>query len=92
MILDQIAAGDLGGDGRMDVVASELTRHALDILQRDGASLAHALGFEVFEKKAFEDENPEREPREMRCSDVDGDGKTDLSLLVHDKLVVYLQE
>ena len=46
----------------------------------------------VFEKKSFEDQNPEREPREHRCADVDGDGKTDLVLLVHDKLIVYLQE
>ncbi len=92
VILDQIASGDLGGSPEPDVVATELTRHAIDVVERDGASLKHAIGFEVFEKKAFEDQNPEREPREMRCFDVDGDGRQDLVLLVHDKLIVYLQE
>jgi hypothetical protein len=72
-------------------------RHALAILERPaqgaaGGSLEHALGFEVYEKKSFEDQNPEREPREVRCADVDGDGRTDVTLLVHDKLIVYLQE
>jgi hypothetical protein len=92
VILDQIEAADLGGDARQDVVVSELRRHALAILEREGSSLVQALGFEVFEKKSFEDQNPEREPRELRSVDVDGDGKTDLVLLVHDKLIVYLQE
>jgi hypothetical protein len=92
VFLDQIAAGDLGGDGKTDVAVTELTRHALAVLERDGTSLSHALGFEVFEKKSFEDQNPEREPRELRCFDIDGDGKADLALLVHDKLILYLQE
>jgi hypothetical protein len=95
--LDQIAVGDLGGDARSEVVATEVIRHALAILERPaqgaaGGSLEHALGFEVYEKKSFEDQNPEREPREVRCADVDGDGRTDVTLLVHDKLIVYLQE
>jgi len=97
VILDQIAVGDLGGDARPEVVVTELVRHALAILERPsqgaaGGSLEHALGFEVYEKKSFEDDNPEREPREVRCADVDGDGRTDITLLVHDKLIVYLQE
>lgn len=97
VMLDQIAVGDLGGDARSEVVVTEVVRHALAILERPslggtGGSLEHALGFEVYEKKSFEDDNPEREPREVRCVDVDGDGRTDITLLVHDKLIVYLQE
>ena len=97
VVLDQIAVGDLGGDARSEVVVTELVRHALAILERPtqgapGGSLEHALGFEVYEKKSFEDDNPEREPREIRCADVDGDGRTDVTVLVHDKLIVYLQE
>src|SRR5262249_22797311 len=92
VILGQIATGDLGGDPRPEVVVSELSRHALAILERGGSELTHALGFEIFEEKTFEEKNPEHEPREIRCVDVDGDGKADLAVLVHDKLIVYLQE
>jgi len=92
VFLDQIAAGDVGGDARIDIVVTDLVRHALAILECDGPTLSHALGFEVYEKKSFEDENPEREPRELRCADVDGDGKVDIALLVHDKLILYPQE
>jgi hypothetical protein len=52
----------------------------------------HALGFPVFESRTFEGDDPEREPRELAALDVSNDGKTDLALLAHDKLIVYLQE
>lgn len=92
VILDQLASADLGGDARPEIVATELGHHALALLGREGGELAQRLFFEVYEKKTFEQDDPEREPREIVAADFDGDGKQDLALLVHDKLILYLQE
>lgn len=96
-VLQDVAAADLDGDlgagGELELVATELSRHSLVLLARAGAELRHALEFRVFEERQFEDEGSfEHEPRELVAADLDGDGKADLALLVHDKLVVYLQE
>ena len=92
VILDQLATADLGGDARPEIVVTELGHHALALLGREGGELAQRLFFEVYEKKTFEQDEPEREPRELVAADFDGDGKQDLALLVHDKLILYLQE
>jgi hypothetical protein len=34
----------------------------------------------------------QREPREVLVEDLNGDGKDDFALLVHDRLLTYLQE
>jgi len=90
--LDQLVAGDFTGDGRSDLVASELSENSLLIVASGDAGLTRSLGFEVFEKSALSGDQRTREPRELACRDIDGDGKADLALLVHDKLIVYLQE
>lgn len=90
--LDRIATGHLHGDGVLDVVASELYEHALVLLAVSDSELRHALGFAVFEKKDLSDDSLVREPRELLCADIDGDSLDDVAVLVHDKLIVYLQE
>jgi hypothetical protein len=92
VVLDQVACAELGGDARPEIVVSELSRHALVLLQRAGGELVQQLAFEIYEKKTFDQDEPEREPREIVAADFDGDGKQDLALLVHDKLILYLQE
>ena len=32
------------------------------------------------------------EPRDLNVGDVDGDGRTDLVLIVHDRILVYRQD
>jgi hypothetical protein len=90
--LDAVRTGDLDGDGDPDVVVSDVSLHALVLLEAAGDELRHGLGFEVFEPKPSHAMSQQREPRELLCTDVDGDGRTDIALLVHDKLIVYFQE
>ena len=87
-----IGLGKRIGGRPAEIVATEIARNALVIVGRRERELAHVVGFEVFEKKSFHDDEVQREPRELVCADVDGDRKADLAILVHDKLIVYFQE
>jgi len=89
--LDQLAFGDLNADGEPDVVASESQKHALVLLTARAGQLDRALAFPLYESSALA-QGAEREPREVLCRDCNGDGKDDLAVLVHDKLIVYVQE
>lgn len=96
LFLDSIAAGDMDGDGGSDVLVSELGENAVVVLspalEAPADRMRHALSFKVFEQKTFADSQPTREPRELLVADVTGDGKDDLALLAHDKLIIYVQE
>ncbi len=90
--LDGIAVGDLDADGRPDVALTELSEHALVLLEAEPRKLSRALGFKIFEDQAFGSSPDLREPREVLSADLTGDDKDDLAVLVHDKLIVYVQE
>jgi len=98
--LNDMVLGDLNGDGRMDVLASEGTKNRLELLTWQGADkpLERALSWRVFEAKSFAgsrfDPGSRRssEPREFDIKDVTGDGKPDIVLLVHDRILVYPQQ
>jgi len=92
IFLHGLTSGDLNADGVPDVVASELTENAILILAAGDDGLEHGLGFKVFDEKTFSNRGRSPEPREMVAADLTGDGKADLALLVHDKLVLYVQE
>ena len=87
-----LASADLDADGRPDVVACETSRNALLVLGPEGDELEHRLGFKVFDQKSFSNRGTAQEPREVVASDFTADGKEDLAVLVHDKLILYVQE
>jgi FG-GAP-like repeat len=89
-----VVAGDLNGDGRTDLALIDTQSHFVEILRLDADHRPHhALSFKVFEEKAFaEGREGGTEPREGLIADVTGDGKADLVLLSHDRVLVYPQD
>lgn len=88
-------AGDLNADGYADIAILDTQSHFVEILDFDPTlGPRHAVHFPVFEEKSFTDEGGGGgvEPRESRIADVTGDGRADLVLLVHDRVLVYPQD
>ncbi len=92
-LLGDLIAGDVNGDGRTDIIVSDIGDNALEILAFDGkSSLQRALAFKIFEKKSFRDRDSLVEPRDIALGDVDGDGRTDIILICHDRVLIYRQD
>lgn len=93
---DLVAAGDLDADGSDDVVAIDARdSRVLEVLRVDSEdgfrSLLHFAVFEVDPYYEGQRGNP-AEPRQALVVDVTGDGRDDIVLLVHDRVLVYPQE
>ena len=90
-----VIAGDLNNDGKPELVCVDPSKNLIEILGRGSderwASLIH---FKVFETDQHYQgrKGSVLEPRETIIADVTGDGKKDLILLVHDRVLVYPQE
>ncbi len=95
VFFQDLTAGDLNADGRPDIAVVDTRSHFIEILNFDPArGLRHALQFRVFEEKSFSaDRNAAgSEPREVMIADVTGDGRSDLLLLAHDRVLLYPQD
>jgi hypothetical protein len=92
--LNDIVTGDLDNDGRKDLVFLETARNYLDLVIFDARhKLVPANRWQVFEERTFRGRRSDfPEPREAAVADVTGDGKNDLIILVHDRILVYPQE
>jgi hypothetical protein len=92
--LNDVVPGDLDSDGRKDLVFLETAKNYLDLVIFDAHhKLVPANRWQVFEERTFRNRRSDMpEPREAAVADVTGDGKNDLIVLVHDRILVYPQE
>jgi hypothetical protein len=92
--LNDVVTGDLNGDGRKDLVFLETAKNYLDLVILDkNRKLVPANRWPVFEERSFRSRRGEsQEPREALIADFTGDGKNDLAIIVHDRILVYTQE
>ena len=91
--LNDVIAGDLTGSGRKDLVFLETAKNNLDLVRFDSNhKLVSGERWQVFEAHTFRGMNAVPEPREALVTDVTGDKKNDLVVLVHDRILVYPQE
>ena len=92
--LSDVVSGDLNNDGRKDLVFLETAKNYLDIVTFEPPhQLVPASRWQVFEERTFLGRRSDLpEPREALITDVTGDGKNDLVVLVHDRILVYPQE
>lgn len=91
----QVVPADFDGDGVSELVAIDPERNLVELLAADPAAgewRSH-LHFVVFEVDPHQPANgrPNYEPREALVEDVTNDGRPDLVLLVHDRVLVYPQ-
>jgi hypothetical protein len=89
--LNDVTAGDLGNDGRKELVFLETAKNYLDLVFFDSHhKLVPGDRWQVFEQHTFRDAvDALPEPREAVVADVTGDKKNDLIVLVHDRILVY---
>jgi hypothetical protein len=93
---NDVIAGDLTGDGKVELVTLDPQKSVIEVLARDEEEKAWVsrLHFKVFETdEHYQGRRGESlEPREAIVADVTGDNKKDLLLLVHDRVLVYPQK
>ncbi len=93
-LLHDVVSGDLNGDNRKDLVFLETNKSHLDLVTFEAPhKLVPANRWRVFEERTFRSRRNELpEPREALIADFTGDGKNDLVVLVHDRILLYPQE
>ncbi len=90
----ELGTGDLNSDGLTDIVALDAgTQTARILALSEARRLLPATSFEIFESRIFSGGEPRNfEPREVQIVDVTGDGRDDLILLAHDRVLLYPQD
>ena len=88
--------GDFDADGDADLLALDATKHLIEFLRYNPADKKweSVMHFHVFDENMHYRgrKGGQKEPRELLVEDLNGDGKDDFALLVHDRLLTYLQE
>jgi hypothetical protein len=83
-------AADLDGDGQNELAVLDQHENTMHVFVAGERDLRRALSFPIFERT--DNERSSIEPRAASSGDLNGDGRADLALLCHDRLLIYLQE
>jgi hypothetical protein len=86
---------DVDGDRDHEVVLFDDRQHQLSVLVWKDGKLTPEISWPVFEDKKYPyadgDESPMvEEPRAVVALDADGDGRQDLAMVCHDRMLIYL--
>ncbi|MDG2423040.1 MAG: VCBS repeat-containing protein [Phycisphaerales bacterium] len=89
----ELAVGDINSDGYGDMVSLDAGNQNFDIFTYNkSGDMLHARGFKIFESKMFSGgDGRETQPREIIITDLTGDGKHDVVMLCHDRVLIYPQ-
>jgi hypothetical protein len=92
--LNDVVAGDLDNGGRKELVFLETAKNYLELVNFDSNhKLVPADRWQVFEQHTFRGRaGALPEPREALVTEVTGDRKNDLVVVVHNRILVYPQE
>jgi hypothetical protein len=92
--LNDVTAGDLENNGRKELVFLETAKNYLDLVSFNSHhKLVPLERWQVFEEHTFRNSTDSLpEPREALVTDVTGDHKNDLVVVVHDRILVYPQQ
>jgi hypothetical protein len=92
--LNDVTAGDIENNGRKDLVFLETAKNYLDLVRfNTHHKLVPIERWQVFEEHTFRNSaDTMPEPREAVVADVTGNGKQDLVVVVHDRILLYPQQ
>jgi hypothetical protein len=92
--IHRVGTVDITGDGNDEVLIADDRRHQLTALRPTADGLKPIISWPVFEDTAYPyggmEEDTVSEPRIVVGLDFDGDGKQDLAMVCHDRLLIYL--
>lgn len=85
--------GDLNHDRVPDIVGIDRVKtHLLEILTYQKEHWQSRLHFKIFESDRPGTKGTRDEPREMLLEDFTSDGRTDIMMLIHDRMLLYPQD
>ncbi|MCH2148794.1 MAG: VCBS repeat-containing protein [Phycisphaerales bacterium] len=89
----QLVSGDLNADGYIDMVSLDAGEQMFELFTFDhGGQMLHVTNFKIYETRLFSrGEGREYQPSQVMITDLTGDGAHDVVMLIHDRVLVYVQ-